>query len=160
MDRSNSTPVGTQKARPVLVIRTCRHVKNNGALCQAAAQKGSAYCRAHVQLHARTKKMARAGRTASHIRLPILDDMQAVQVARARVQVALEAGHIEEGRARLLRWGLRMMATTFRRMEQMEDREPTLVSKAQVAVAPRKSNNIYQMPITIMNSKAWRRNDS
>jgi hypothetical protein len=125
MNRSHSLPVLSQKARPCLVIRTCKHIRDDGALCQAAAQKGSPYCRAHIQLHVRTRKMARAGRAASHIRLPILVDMLAVQIARARIQVALEAGHIEEGHARLLRWGLRIMATTFRRMEQMEAREPT-----------------------------------
>jgi len=121
MSRPYSSSISSQKARPSLAVRTCKHIKDNGALCQAAAQKGSLYCRAHVQTHARTRKMARAGRAASHLKLPILENIQAVQVAHARVQVAREAGHIDEGRARLLRWGLRMMATDFRFMEKMED---------------------------------------
>ena len=150
MDRPYSSPISSQKARPILVIRTCKHIKDNGALCQAIAQKGSAYCPAHRQLQARIRKMARAGRAASRITLPILDDMQAIQVARARVKVALEAGHIDEGRARLLRWGLRTMATNFRYME-LQDKKLTLVNEAGAAT-PRKSNNVYQMPLTVVNS--------
>jgi hypothetical protein len=95
--------------------------------------------------------MARAGRAASRITLPSLDDMHAIQVARARVQVALEAGYIDEGRARLLRWGLRMMATNFRYME-LQDKELTRVNEVVVAT-PRKSSNVYQMPLTIVNSR-------
>jgi hypothetical protein len=136
MDRSYSSPIGSQNARPVLVIRTCKHIKDNGVLCQAAAQKGSAYCCAHLQLQARTRKMARAGRAASRNTLPIVNDMQAIQVARVRVQVALEAGHIDEGRARLLRWSLRMMATNFRHMEKLAEQQASLASKAPLPRQP------------------------
>ena len=154
MNRSHSSPVSSQKARPSLVIRTCKHIKDNGALCQAVAQKGSAYCHHHLQLQQRRLRMARAGRAASRIKLPILEDMQAVRVAQARVQVALEAGHIDEGRARLLRWGLRMMATNFRHMELSEQAQASPAETTLVREQFHKSNNIYQMPITIINSRA------
>jgi hypothetical protein len=126
----------------------------NGAFCRAAALRGSAYCRAHVQLQARTRRIARAGRAASRIKLPLLVDMEAVRVALARVQVALEAGHLDWERARLMRWGLRLAATNFRYMEQVEQAQTSLAEKSPELRPARKSNNLYRMPITIINSRA------
>lgn len=159
MNRPYSSPVGSQKARPFLVIRTCKHIRDNGALCQVAAQRGSAYCRAHLQLHQRSLKMARASRAASRIKLPILEDMQAVRVAQARVQMALQAGHIEESRARLLRWGLRMVATNFRYMEKCRSASRALPVWRRRQVHP-VSPIISIRSITIVDSRALRQNDS
>ena len=159
MDRPYNSSVSSQKARPSLVIRTRKHVRESGALCQGAALTGSAYCRAHLQLQERSRRMARAHRRAGILKLPILEDMQAVRVAQARVQVALEAGHIDEGLARLMRWGLRMMATTFRHMEQLQERQPSFLTTAPAPGTPRKPNNLYHMPITIINSSASKRNE-
>lgn len=154
VSRPYNSPTGSQKARPFLVIRTCKHIKDNGALCQAAALGGSAYCRAHLQLQARTKKMARASRAASRIKLPLLEDMRAVRVALAKVQVALEAGHLDEGRARVMRYGLRLMATNFRYMERMQQTQASPAEMTPALEQVRKSKKIYQMPITVINSRA------
>ena len=143
MSRPYSLPLNSQKARPSFAVRTCKHIMERGAFCQSPAQRGGVYCHAHLKLRRRSWRMARARRRAGILRLPILEDMQAIQPAQARVRVALEAGHIEEGHARLLRWGLRMMATNFRFMEKMEERQSGPADTALVPNAPRKSNNIY-----------------
>ncbi len=153
MNRSHSSLVSSQKARPAIVVRTCRHIKDNGELCQAVAQKGSPYCHHHLQLQQRRLRMARAGRAASRLKLPLLEDMQSIQVALARVQVALEAGHLGQERARLLRWGLRMAATNLRHIERMERLQSGPAEMPPASGRPRKPNNLYQMPITIINSK-------
>jgi len=160
MSRPYNSPSSSQKARPFLVIRTCKHIKDNGALCQAVAQKGSAYCHHHLLLRQRRLKMARAGRAASCLKLPLLEDMKSIQVALARVQVALEAGHIEESRARLLRWGLRLAATNLRHIERMEQLQSGPAETTPALAQSRKSNNLYQMPITIINSRASKKNGS
>lgn len=98
---------------PRVIIRTCRHIKDNGCFCQAAAVSGRAYCRAHLSLRARRRKMARACRRAGVLKLPPLVDLRAVEVGMVRIRVALEAGHIDACRARLLRWSMRQIASTF-----------------------------------------------
>ena len=99
---------------PRVIIRTCKHILESGAFCQAAAVGGRAYCRAHLVVRVRHSKMARARRRAGILRLPELSDLQAVQSGLKQVRVALDAGHLDEGRARLMRWAMRMIATDLR----------------------------------------------
>src|SRR5271157_6066081 len=121
---------------PRLVIRTCRHILERGAFCRAAALGGRAYCRAHLQLRTQLSKMARACRPAGFLKLPPLTDLQTVQAGMVKLQVALAGGHLDDGRARLLRYGLRQMAADFRFLEQLRQaparpaqRQRTHVSK-------------------------------
>jgi len=134
---------------PRLVIRTCKHILEGGAFCRAAAVGGRAYCRAHLQLRTQLGRMARAGRRAGFIKLPPLVDMQAVQVGMTRVRAALAGGHLDDGRARVLRYALRQMAANFRFLEQWPASEQT-----------RKSKQLYQIPITAYNSSTSNKNTS
>ena len=111
----------TADGMPRLVIRTCKHIKESGAFCQAAAVGSRAYCCAHLRLRVRRRKIARARRRAGFLKLPPPIDMTAVQVGIARVQVTLEADHIDAGCARLLRWAMRMSATNLRFIQQQEE---------------------------------------
>jgi len=103
---------------PRLIIRTCKHILESGAFCQAAAVGGRAYCRAHLVVRVRHSKMARARRRAGILKLGELSSLQGVQAGLKQVQVALEAGHVDEGCARVLRWGLRMVASDLRFQDQ------------------------------------------
>jgi len=85
-----------------VIIRTCGHIMEDGRRCQAAAVAKRDYCRAHLELRGRLRKMARARRRAAVVKLPPMVDLQAVQAAKVRVRVALAAGHIEKDRARVL----------------------------------------------------------
>ena len=128
--------VTSDNGPPRLVIRTCRHILDGGAFCLAAAVGGRAYCRAHLQLRTQLSKMARACRRAGFLKLPPLTDLQTVQAGMVKLQVALAGGHLDDGRARLLRYGLRQMAADFRFLEQLRQaparpaqRQRTHVSK-------------------------------
>src|SRR5271168_4919063 len=120
--RSNSYSVA-QEEKPAavaglrLIIRTCRHIKETGGFCQAAAVGGRAYCRAHVLLRVRRRRMARALRRAGVLKLLRLTDLRAVRSGIVRVRVALAANHIEPWRARLLLYAMRQMASDIRYME-------------------------------------------
>src|SRR5271157_3969396 len=129
---------------PRLVIRTCKHILEGGAFCRAAAVGGRAYCRAHLQLRTQLGRMARAGRRAGFLKLPPLTDLQTVQAGMVKLQVALAGGHLDDGRARLLRYGLRQMAADFRFLEQWPASEQT-----------RKSKQLYQIDISHYESNSY-----
>lgn len=105
---------------PRLLIRTCKHILDNGAFCRAAAVAGSPYCPAHRLLRQRLRRMARAHRRAGVIILPKLTDLTALQKAEIQVRVALEAGHIEPERARVVRYALRQLAADLRYQQRLE----------------------------------------
>lgn len=156
MNRSYNSPISSQKARPFLVIRTCKHIKDHGALGQAAALRGSRYCLHHVQLHKRSSKMARAGRRAGTLKLLPLVDMHAVQINLARVRAAVEAGHLNQERARLMRWGLRQAAENLLFMQQTGQVEPSPTRMTTAREPPRKPKRIYQIPVPTDDSITWR----
>jgi len=108
---------------PLLVIRTCKHILESDHPCRAAAVRGRNYCRAHVLLRARQRKMARAHRRLAHIKLPRLTDLESVQIAEARVRVALDAGHLDPACARSLRSALHLVGAEMRFMERQD--QPT-----------------------------------
>jgi len=64
--------------------------------------------------------MARASRRAGFLKLPPMMDIAGVQLGIVRVQVALEADHIDIGFARLLRWAMRLAATNIRFAQQQQ----------------------------------------
>ena len=89
-------------------VQICQHVKVDGTLCQVPPLDGRHYCHFHLETLGRRMRMARARarREPYHLLLPILEDINAVQVARLQVMDALAAGLLEEKRAGLLLYGL------------------------------------------------------
>jgi len=150
---------------PRLVVRTCRHIKQSGTFCQAAAIGGRAYCRAHISLRVRWRKMARARRRAGFLKLPPLMDMSAVRAGAVRVQIALEAGHIDAGWARLLRWAMRMAATNLRFLRHQQGQRLGPVTAAAIGsgrstTVKYKSKQLYQMQINPYDSIGYNTNTS
>ena len=94
----------------------CRHIKEDGFFCQAPALRGREYCRFHLRSLGRRMRMARAlaQREPYRIVLPLLEDMNAVQVATMQVLDALGAGLLEEKRAKLMLYGLRQASINLR----------------------------------------------
>lgn len=107
-------------ASPPLIVRTCKHLLESGGFCQAAAVAGRSYCRAHVLLRSRCRKMARARRRARRVKLPSLMDQQSIRAGMVQVRVAFAAGHIDAGLARLLSYAMRQAATNLRFIAQQE----------------------------------------
>lgn len=145
---------------PRLVIRTCKHILDSGDFCRAAAVGGRTYCRAHLVLGVRCRKMARARRRARVVKLPPLIDAQAVQVGVTRVRVALAAERIDPERARLLRWAMRIAATNLRRIEMQREQSPRSLVAKEFATMMNKSSRFYWIPITPFDSRAYNRNMS
>ena len=150
----------TTAGLPRLIIRTCRHIQESGDVCQAAAVGGRTYCRAHLVLRVRCRKMARARRRAGSLKLPPLIDAQAVQVGVARVKVALAAQHIDPERARLLRWAMRIAATNLRHMELLEEQPPHSLVAKELAAMMNKSRPLYRMRLTRFDSRRYDRDTS
>ena len=97
-------------------IQHCRHVKEDGVYCQGAPLRGREYCRFHLRALGHRMRMARAqARRQPHVLLlPLLEDLNAVQVARMQVLDALAAGLIEDRRAGLLLYGLQQASSDLR----------------------------------------------
>ena len=97
-------------------INHCHHIKVDGVFCQTPALRGRDYCHFHLQALGRRMRMARerARREPHRLVLPLLEDMNAVQVARMQVLDALASGLLEERRAGLLLYGLQQASTDLR----------------------------------------------
>ena len=97
-------------------VKICQHVKVDGTLCQVPPLNGRHYCHFHLEHLGRHMRMARARarREPYHLVLPILEDLNAVQVARMQVMDALAAGQLDEKRAGLLLFGLQGISSDLR----------------------------------------------
>ena len=136
---------------PPLIIRTCRHIKDGGAFCEAAALGGRAYCRAHLSFRTRYRKMARACRRAGRLKLPPLTHMRGVQAGITQVRVAQAAGHIDAIRARLLRRALRLMAANFSFLTRSQAPQG---AEMRHQYEKDKSKQVYHIPINHSKSMA------
>jgi hypothetical protein len=98
-------------------VRFCQHTKVDGTFRQAPPLNGRRpYCRWHLDALGRRMAMARARarREPYHLVLPILEDLNAVEVARMQVMDALNAGHIDAKHAGVLLFGLQGIASDLR----------------------------------------------
>lgn len=145
---------------PPLIIRTCRHIKESGAFCEAAALGGRAYCRAHLSFRTRYRKMARACRRAGRLKLPPLNHMREVEAGITQVRVAQAAGHIDAIRARLLRRALRLMAANIPLLARQQALQGTESGRTPIAHRRNKSKQVYQIPINHSRSMASKTNTS
>jgi hypothetical protein len=103
---------------PPLIIRTCRHIVESGCFCRAAAVRGRRYCRAHVLLRLKQRRMARARRKLAVVKLPRLIDLGAVKAAHTVVRVGTAAGRMDPACALLIHWALGHVASDMRFLER------------------------------------------
>ena len=94
-------------------VKICQHVKVDGTLCQVPPLNGRHYCHFHLESLGRRIRMARsrARREQYHLVLPILEDLNSVEVARQHVMDALGAGLIPHKVAGQLLFGLQGIAS-------------------------------------------------
>jgi hypothetical protein len=97
-------------------VNHCHHIKVDGVYCQSPALHGRDYCHFHLQTLGRRMRMARerARREPHRLVLPLLEDMNSVQVALMQVLDALASGQLEERRGGLLLYGLQQASTNLR----------------------------------------------
>jgi len=97
----------------------CRWVKQDGTACRSPQIRGHIYCYAHKQMM-EARAMA--------LRLPALEDANAIQVALMRVQKALIDDHISAKKAGLLLYSLQLAVTNIGQTTFGEADEQDLVT--------------------------------
>ncbi len=84
----------------------CRHIMPNGANCHAVALRGKPYCYFHTRLHRFTAEPPIG--VMDDLRLPVLEDRTAIQIALAQVLDALCSSRIDTRKAGLLLYALQI----------------------------------------------------
>jgi len=131
--------------------QTCRHVKEDGQLCQAPALRGQHYCRFHISHRIRYMKMAQARRRGENppFYLPPLKDMAAVQLSITQLCQAIVDGAIDLKQARTLTNVLRIASNNLikARREELADIKRSR-QQPPAADAPRKSLPSTNLPVS------------
>lgn len=91
---------------------TCDHLMADGVFCSSPALRNQRFCYFHLDLRARRVQMAQALRKGEscRLRLPVLDNMHAVQAALQQVGDALADDRIDFRRANALLYLLQQAA--------------------------------------------------
>jgi ferredoxin len=100
----------------------CRHIMHNGAKCKSPALRGKPFCYYHARLHRFTA--APPVGPMDNIRLPILEDRSAIQVALAQVLDALASARLDPRRAGLFLYALQIATRNVDRTETVLPHEP------------------------------------
>src|SRR5271157_555966 len=97
-------------------LQHCHHVKVDGAYCQVPPLNGRNYCQFHLESLGRRMRMARARarREPYLLVLPILEDLNSVEVARQQVMDAMASGQLDPKVAGRLLYGLQGISTDLR----------------------------------------------
>ncbi len=116
---------------------SCRHIKEDGHLCQSPAMHRGHYCYFHDNHRARRLRIAQARARGERIwlDLPPLDDMRAVQAAIGQIMEAIAADVIELKRARALLTALRLAANNFKAIRAWGDHSQFEVDEWHESVA-------------------------
>ncbi len=116
---------------------TCRHIKEDGRLCQSPAMRREHYCYYHAGHRARRMKLAQARSRGERVwlDLPPLEDMQAVQTALSQVIEAIAARVIDRRDARLLLTALRLASNNFKTVQAWTGRSPYEIDEWHESVA-------------------------
>ena len=106
--------------------RTCDHLMEDGVFCSSPALRNQRFCYFHLDLRARRVQMAQARRKGEscRLRLPILDNMHAVQAALQQVGDALADDRIDIRRANALLYMLQQAAANLNNTRTWEGRRP------------------------------------
>ena len=129
-------------------IPTCNYILQHGSLCLGAAVRGRSYCRHHLYIRIRLRKMARSRRNSPVTPVSFVDAI-AIRQTEIRLRVAFAAGRIDPASERAMLWALRMA----------RDLVP-LDRCGQPASLPLKSNRINQVPINHLDFGSYAKNDS
>lgn len=103
------------------MYRNCRHVHPNGRMCKSPAMRGCLFCYFHARLH------------GPAVELPPPDDAASIYESSAKVIRALASSRIDEGRAKVLLYGLQIAASTLNSCKR------SCTAKALATPAPRAS---------------------
>jgi hypothetical protein len=105
-------------------VRHCRHVKEDGIVCQSPALRGQSYCYFHLRYKRYPLRTWSNQHRLVGLRLTrrMAFNLKVAEANLNRVKRLLASGACPDPkRARLLRWGLQTIVTNLRRMQ--EERE-------------------------------------
>jgi len=109
---------------PRLRIPTCSYVLPRGSRCLGAAVRGRSYCRHHLRIRIRLRRMARS-RRATPVLAPVsLVDAAAIRQTEIGFRVFLEAGRIDPAAGPVIFQALRMARDLVRILYRQEKRGP------------------------------------
>jgi hypothetical protein len=115
---------------------TCHHLHTNGALCKSPPLRHRDYCHFHLDQIGRQLRAARA--RARHqpasLKLPLLEDPFAVQVALMQVADAITHNEIDVQRGRMLMSVLRLASSNLRTARAWKH-EPVFAADADTAMS-------------------------
>ena len=151
---ARSSPVAI--AAP-LAIRTCSHLLQRGSLCRGAAVRGKSYCRHHLLIRVRLRKMARARRRVRGLGALSLTSAAAIDHAQVRMDVAFAAGRIDPASVPTLLWAFQLARSVVRAVERLEH-PPT--RPAANRIRPPNHNRINQLPTIPFDLERYLENDS
>jgi len=95
------------------MFNLCRPIMPSGAKCHAPALRGKPYCYFHTRLHKFTA--APPIEVDGNLRLGVLEDRSAIQIALAQVLDALYSGRLDPRRAGLSLYGIQIASQNVER---------------------------------------------
>ena len=97
----------------------CRHIMPNGARCHSPALRGTHYCYFHPRLHRQANQPRTTLTGAEPLKLPILEDRSAIQVALSQILDALASSKLDRPTAGLLLYGLQIASQNVERKQDI-----------------------------------------
>ena len=94
------------------MFQECRHIMPSGAKCHSPALHGMAYCYFHVQGRRPAKGQGRVHKQP--LKLPVLKDRSAIQIALGQVLSAISSSKINARSAGQLLHGLQIASDIVR----------------------------------------------
>lgn len=140
-----------------LRIPTCSYVLPRGSRCLGAAVRGRSYCRHHLHIRIRLRRMARS-RRATPVLVPVsLVDAAAIRQTEIGVRVFLKAGRIDPASGPVIFQALRMARDLVRILDRHEKRGPR---SHRCQTEPPKFSRINQIRINPLDLASYLENDS
>ncbi len=99
------------------MYKLCRHIMPNGTRCNSPALLGTPYCYFHTRLHRFAAEKSQGGEEP--IKIPVLEDRTAIQMALAQVLNRLASSKLDTKRAGLFLYGLQIASQNVERREDI-----------------------------------------
>src|SRR5271157_1019202 len=136
-----------------LMTKLCHHVKENGISCHSPAVRGEGYCHFHLRYKGHRLRTWRNRRAEPwHLKLPVLDNMDAVRASIKQVKEAMSTNRMDGKTARLMLYGLRLAAANVRAIESAE-RHQLSASESIVCCKPIGMNSVRENSSQLHGSK-------
>lgn len=91
----------------------CRHIMPNGSRCHCPAMHGKPYCYFHLKLH--DLKNAPRPKKKDPIKLNVMEDRSAIQIAVAQVLDALGSSRLDARTAGIFLYGIQLVSQNVER---------------------------------------------